>query len=244
MNSSASSRALLQLEQHVEDLRADGDVEHRDRLVADDPVGLEHERGRDRDALALPARELVRVAAHEALRRHADFVQSSFHARGVLGLRHPGHHQRLGDDGGHAAARVQRLVRVLEDHLDVAAQRAQRRPALAPARRRSRPCPAAAGTSPSIARASVDFPQPDSPTIPRISPRRHSSDTPSSARAGPWRVEKWTERSRDLHERRHPGSSSTTTGSGQRSQGAKWQAADCASATSRSAGSSAQRSAA
>ena len=48
----------------------------------------------------------------------------------------------------------------------------------------------------------------------------------------------------DLHERRHPGSSATTTGSGQRSHGAKWQAADCSGATSRSSGSSRQRSAA
>ena len=51
MNSSASSRARLQLEQHVQDLRAHGDVEHRDRPVADDPGGLEHERRGDRDAL-------------------------------------------------------------------------------------------------------------------------------------------------------------------------------------------------
>jgi hypothetical protein len=32
-----------------------------------------------------------------------------------------------------------------------------------------------------ITRASVDFPQPDSPTIPSVSPRRTCSETPSSA---------------------------------------------------------------
>ena len=32
-----------------------------------------------------------------------------------------------------------------------------------------------------ITRASVDFPQPDSPTIPSVSPRRTVSETPSSA---------------------------------------------------------------
>ena len=32
-----------------------------------------------------------------------------------------------------------------------------------------------------ITRASVDFPQPDSPTIPSVSPRRTWSETPSSA---------------------------------------------------------------
>src|SRR5580765_7243783 len=32
-------------------------------------------------------------------------------------------------------------------------------------------------------RASVDFPQPDSPTSPNVSPRRTSNDTPSTARS-------------------------------------------------------------
>ena len=75
MNSSASSRDPLELEQHVQDLRAHGDVEHRDRLVADEPVGLEHERRRDRHALALAAGELVRVAVAVARRREPDLLE-------------------------------------------------------------------------------------------------------------------------------------------------------------------------
>ena len=48
--------------QQVQDLRLDRDVERGDRLVADDELRAERERARDADALALAARELVRVA--------------------------------------------------------------------------------------------------------------------------------------------------------------------------------------
>ncbi len=53
---------LLERLEQVDDLRLDGDVERRDGLVADDEVGVERERAREADALALAARELVRVA--------------------------------------------------------------------------------------------------------------------------------------------------------------------------------------
>ena len=52
----------LQVAQQVEDLRLDRDVERGDRLVGDDHLRLQRERARDADALALAARELVRVA--------------------------------------------------------------------------------------------------------------------------------------------------------------------------------------
>jgi hypothetical protein len=126
MNNSASSRAL-ELEQHVQDLGAHGDVEHRDRLVADDAGGLEHERRRDRHALAPAAGELVRVAVGEAPRREPDLVERALDPRRVLGLRHPGDDERLGHDVAHPPPRIERLVRVLEDHLDGAPHRAQAR---------------------------------------------------------------------------------------------------------------------
>jgi hypothetical protein len=62
--------ARLQVLHDVEDLRLHRDVERRGRLVADQELGLGRERARDRDALPLPARELVRellgVRAREA----------------------------------------------------------------------------------------------------------------------------------------------------------------------------------
>ena len=85
--------------------------------------------------------------------------------------------ERLGDDVADPAARVERGDRVLEDHLD-------RHPGLARSRRRSqrgevdavedhraRPPAARPGRSPAPA---LDFPQPDSPTRPSVSPARTS----------------------------------------------------------------------
>ena len=65
MNSERQVAAALQLDEDREDLGAHRGVEHRDRLVADQALGLEHERGGDRHPLALAARELVRVAARK-----------------------------------------------------------------------------------------------------------------------------------------------------------------------------------
>src|SRR5215469_11001180 len=54
----------LQIHHQVDDLRLDRDVEGRNRLVADDQLGVQGQRSGDADALALSARKLVRVAAH------------------------------------------------------------------------------------------------------------------------------------------------------------------------------------
>ena len=54
----------LQVHEQVDDLRLHRDVERRDGLVADDDPGLDRERARDAEALALAAGEFVRVLAH------------------------------------------------------------------------------------------------------------------------------------------------------------------------------------
>src|SRR5690349_1354105 len=51
---------LLQVLEQVEDLGLHGDVERRDRLVADDQLRVDGERACDADPLALATRELVR----------------------------------------------------------------------------------------------------------------------------------------------------------------------------------------
>ena len=116
---------LAQVHQHLQHLRLHRHVEHRDRLVADQPVGVEHERGGDRHALALAARQLVRVAVGEPVGGQADVGQRPVDPRRVLGGRHLCDHQRLAHDRAHAHARVERLVRVLEDHLHALPQRPQ-----------------------------------------------------------------------------------------------------------------------
>ena len=57
-----------------------GHVERGDRLVEQDQPGLERERARDADPLALAAGELVRVAVG-VLRRETDALQQLAHAR-------------------------------------------------------------------------------------------------------------------------------------------------------------------
>ena len=117
--------APLELHQDGQDLGPHGGVEHGDRLVADQPLGLEHERRGDCHALALAARELVRIAGQEALRLQPDVLEGAPDAPVVLAARHPLDDERLGDDRGHSLTRVQRLVGVLEDHLHPPAQLAQ-----------------------------------------------------------------------------------------------------------------------
>ena len=115
---------LLEVLEQVDHLGLDGDVERGDRLVGHDQLRLERERAGDADALALAAGELVRVAV-VVLRVQPDGLQQVLHRLlpATLGLDvlQP---ERRTDDLADGVPRVQRGVRVLEDHLDVATQRA------------------------------------------------------------------------------------------------------------------------
>ena len=83
----------------------------------------------DGDALALPARELVRVL-HHVQRRQAHGLEQLTHACFQLGL--VGDQamllERLADDVFHQPARVQAGIRVLENHLDAPAHGRHCRP--------------------------------------------------------------------------------------------------------------------
>jgi len=52
----------LEPREQFENLRADGNIERRDRLVRNHQLGTQDQRARDPDALALPAGKFVRVA--------------------------------------------------------------------------------------------------------------------------------------------------------------------------------------
>ena len=54
-------KLVAEPQQQLEDLAADGGVQVRHGLVRDDHLRIEHERAGDHHALALSARELVRV---------------------------------------------------------------------------------------------------------------------------------------------------------------------------------------
>ena len=117
---------LAQVEQQVEDLRLDRDVEGGHRLVGEDELGVEGERPRDPDPLALAAGELVRVAAG-VLAPQADLLEVVADALVadlavapvVLGGRLG--QQPLADEVADGHARVQRADRILEDDLHPAA---------------------------------------------------------------------------------------------------------------------------
>src|SRR5690349_15873258 len=60
------AQLLLQVLQKVQDLRLDGDIERRNRLVADQQFRPQRQRARDADTLTLPAGETVRITLDEA----------------------------------------------------------------------------------------------------------------------------------------------------------------------------------
>ncbi len=99
----------LQAREQREHLRLHGHVERGRRLVGDQQLGVARERHRDHRALALPARELVRIGvdAHRRL-GNADEVQQLDRARARRGLGDVSvRPDRLHDLRAHAIHRVQ-----------------------------------------------------------------------------------------------------------------------------------------
>jgi hypothetical protein len=117
---------VAQLHQQVEDLRLNDDVERRCRLVEDEKPWLRRERPRDDHPLALPARQLVGVAACER-RREPNFPQEPLDARAQRGAAGemvcP---QRLRDEILDGHARVERRRGLLKHELHVASPAPQR----------------------------------------------------------------------------------------------------------------------
>src|SRR5207247_556314 len=98
---------------------------------ADEQLRLRRQRACDRDALALPARQLVGEAVR-GIARQRDALQAVRHPlRGVAALAPEEELELTGDRLADRAPRVQRGVRVLEDVLDLLARlagpRARRR---------------------------------------------------------------------------------------------------------------------
>ena len=117
------AEARLHFGEELQDLRLDRDVERRRRLVGDEQVGLVRERHRDHDALALPARELVRIGV-EAARcvAQADKVEHLERALARRPLRQPAVQPHdLADLPLDRVQRVERAHRLLEHHGDVVA---------------------------------------------------------------------------------------------------------------------------
>ena len=179
--------------QDLEHLRLNRHVERRRRLVGHDHVGLLRDRDRDHHPLPLPAGDLVRVGAGTRARvGDADDVEQ---LDGALARRLAAEPGVRADCLGHLVAdrvdRRQRRLRVLEDDRDAAAahgrELCRRRARSAPGRRAAREplTLAVAGSSPVMASAVADLPQPDSPASPSTSPRARSRSIPRTACTSP-----------------------------------------------------------
>ena len=118
-------RLALEITHQVERLRLHRDVERRYWLVGDDQPWPSNERPRDGDALPLAARKLMRVLPGVGS-LEADSLERGLNASPALCARRSAERrQRLGHDLLDALARVERAVRVLEDHLHMGAGGAQ-----------------------------------------------------------------------------------------------------------------------
>ena len=149
MKRTASPSSRAQFREQVEDGRLHGDVQRGGDLVADEQVGARRERAGHRNPLALAARELAWKPAREA-RRQPHALQQAGDLRPRLRAREAAQHAcRPRDLVGDAAARVQRVGRVLEDDLDPPSRFAGSRiaRALVAARRRGRSVPPTARAS-------------------------------------------------------------------------------------------------
>ena len=143
------------------------------------------------DPLALAAGELVGIAVG-VVGLEPDQLEDVGHLGVDLGpaaLAVDG--QRLGDGLAHGHARIERGERVLEDDLDVAPHAPHLRAAQCgqlDAVELDRPDVGL--TSWRMARPVVDFPQPDSPTRPSVSPSEMVKETPDTACTAPtvWRT--------------------------------------------------------
>jgi hypothetical protein len=117
----AVPRRVLQVRDQPQDLRLDGDVEGRRRLVGDDDLGVAGKGEGDHGALAHAARKLVRELpgaplgiGHLHQRQGFDGAVMGFAPRAPAVLAHG-----FGDLLADAQHRVQRRQRLLEDHGDL-----------------------------------------------------------------------------------------------------------------------------
>ncbi len=111
---------LLQVLEQVHDAGLDRHVERGDGLVEHQERGVERERASDADALALTARELMRVPVR-VMPVQPDERQELFDTRAVI-AGHLVDDERFRDRGADRHAGIERRVRILEHDLHLASQ--------------------------------------------------------------------------------------------------------------------------
>ena len=158
-------------------------VERGRRLVGDQETRVARERERDEHALALAARELVRVVVG-APRREADRLEQLADARLADRRRRAMQLDRLRDLVSDLCTGLSACSAPWKT-IDSSVQRtARRRPGFivstsSPSSSTSPVTSVPRGSTRRSAAAMVDFPQPDSPASPSVSPGAASNDTPA-----------------------------------------------------------------
>ena len=105
-------------------LRLDRHIERRYRFVGDDDFRIECQRARDRDALPLPAGKFVWIT-RRVIGIEADVTQQPGDPIFRFAAAHDTVHiKRFRNREPDGKPRIERREWILEDHLDVAAQRA------------------------------------------------------------------------------------------------------------------------
>ncbi len=177
----------LEVGEEVDDLGLGGHVQRAHRFVAHEEPGPGGERPGDGDPLALTSGEFVRSPV-QGVAAQADLVEELGHPLVALAARQPVVDlERFAHDVVHAHAGVERGVRILEDDLHGPPGVPQLTTArVVSGRAPSRTIdPSEGSTRRRISRASVDLPEPLSPTRPRVRPTGTRRSTPSTAFTAP-----------------------------------------------------------
>ncbi len=185
----------LQVADQGQDLLLRGDVERRGRLVRDQQFRLQHQRHRDHDALALAARQPVRIGGEDAL--HLGQPDLLHHRQNLLapraGVEIGMDAQHLVDLAADRHHRIERRHRLLKDHrhawwrATAAAAGRWRSSSSSPTSLMLPPDGTSAPfcNSPITVSDVTDLPEPLSPTTHSVSPSRTCSETPSMMRSPP-----------------------------------------------------------
>ena len=181
MNTIVSPSSSRSRSQQVEDGGLHADVERRHRLVGDQDVGAQRERPGDRHPLPLAAGELARVRGQVRLSSPTSASSSARTPR-------PDSREPRGAPAAARRSIPPTVIRGFSEEYGswktiwMRRRSARERDAgsTLPPKRIS---PRSVLSSPTRAWASVDLPDPDSPTRASASPRRISRSTPSTARS-------------------------------------------------------------
>src|SRR3990172_7181655 len=114
-------KLFLKILEQIHNLRLNRNIQSGDRLVADNEGWLQSQRARDPNTRALSAGEFVRVTAGENRIKIDYFKQMSDALLDLLAGCRAVDHKRLAHDLFHGHARIQAGIRILEDHLHLAA---------------------------------------------------------------------------------------------------------------------------